>query len=114
IGQLWSPIVFERPGGGSITTHDLLADIYAFFQTRVTRAEVERISALGKDEYRSLVDAYRRRTTQRGLGVLRDWEWREGMKRVDCLGEGRWWWGVSVTYPYHNDDIDGDNLDGMP
>ncbi|KAI6033618.1 hypothetical protein PISMIDRAFT_686581 [Pisolithus microcarpus 441] len=38
------------------------------------------------------------------------------MRRVDCLGQGRWWSGVWVTYPYHNDDIDGDgdNSDAMP
>ncbi|KIK15282.1 hypothetical protein PISMIDRAFT_687393 [Pisolithus microcarpus 441] len=58
-----------------------------------------------------MVDAYRRRTTQRELGALRDWEWREGMRRVDCLGEGRWWWDEWVTYPYHNDG-DHRNLDG--
>ncbi|KIK16052.1 hypothetical protein PISMIDRAFT_32402, partial [Pisolithus microcarpus 441] len=94
IGQLWGPIVIERPGGRSVTVRDLLAGIYAFFQTRVTRAEVEGISALGEDNYQSIVDAYRRRTTQRELGASRDWEWRVGMRRVDCLGEGRWWWGV--------------------
>ncbi|KIK18105.1 hypothetical protein PISMIDRAFT_31945, partial [Pisolithus microcarpus 441] len=114
IGQLWGPIVIKRPGGRSITIHDLLTGIYAFFQRHLMRAEVERISALGEDNYRSLVDAYRWRTTERELGVLRDWEWREGMRRVDCLGEGRWWWGVWVTYPYHDDNIDGDNSDGMP
>ncbi|KAI6099001.1 hypothetical protein F5141DRAFT_404493 [Pisolithus sp. B1] len=31
---------------------------------------------------------YTQTTTQRQLGVLRDWEWREGMRRVDCLGIG--------------------------
>ncbi|KAI6033635.1 hypothetical protein BKA83DRAFT_276854 [Pisolithus microcarpus] len=112
IGQLWGPIVIERSGGRSITVRDLLAGIYAFFRTHVTRAEVDRISSLGRDNYRSMVDAYRRRTTRRDLGALRDWEWREGMRRVDCLGEGRWWWGVWVTYPYHNDG--DDNLDGPP
>ncbi|KAI6033647.1 hypothetical protein BKA83DRAFT_4042985 [Pisolithus microcarpus] len=112
IGQLWGPIVVERSGGRSVTVRDLLAGIYAFFQTRVTRAEVDRISSLGRDNYRSMVDAYRRRTTWRDLGALRDWEWREGMRRVDCLGEGRWWWGVWVSYPYYNDG--DDNLHGPP
>ncbi|KAI5991925.1 hypothetical protein EDD15DRAFT_2549481, partial [Pisolithus albus] len=110
IGQLWGPIVIERLGGRRVTIGDLLAGIYAFLQTRVTRAEVDRISALGEENYQSMVDAYRRRTTRRELGALRDWEWREGVRRVDCLGEGRWWWGAWMTYPYHND---GDsNLDG--
>ncbi|KAI6000268.1 hypothetical protein EDC04DRAFT_2584084, partial [Pisolithus marmoratus] len=100
INQLWSPIVIERPGG-RVTIRDLLEGIHAFFQTRLTHAEVEYISSLGQDNYRLLVDAYRRRTTQRRLGVLRDWEWREGLKRVDCLGDVRWWWGAWVT---HNSD----------
>ncbi|KAI6011122.1 hypothetical protein EDC04DRAFT_781420 [Pisolithus marmoratus] len=97
ISQLWGPIVIERPGG-RVTIRDLLEGIYAFFQTHLTHAEVERISSLGQDNYRSLVDAYRRRTTQRQLGVLRDREWREGLRRVDCLGDRRWWWGAWVTY----------------
>ncbi|KAI6120066.1 hypothetical protein EDD17DRAFT_1012609 [Pisolithus thermaeus] len=97
VNQLWGPIVIERPGR-RVTVRDLLEGIYAFFQTHLTHAEVERISSLGEDNYRLLVDAYRKRTTQRQLGVLRDWEWREGMRRVDCLGDGRWWWGVWVTY----------------
>ncbi|KAI5997066.1 hypothetical protein EDD15DRAFT_2162974, partial [Pisolithus albus] len=95
IGQLWSTIVIERSGGRSVTICDLLAGIYAFFQTCVTRAEVDRISSLGRDSYRSMVDAYRRRTTQSDLGALRDWEWRVGLRRVDRLGEGRWWWGMA-------------------
>ncbi|KAI6044122.1 hypothetical protein EDC04DRAFT_460943 [Pisolithus marmoratus] len=97
ISQLWGPTVIERPGG-RVTIRDLLEGIYAFFQTHLTHAEVERISSLGRDNYRSLVDAYRRRTTQRQLGVLRDREWREGLRRVDCLGDERWWWGAWVTY----------------
>ncbi|KAI5991931.1 hypothetical protein EDD15DRAFT_2274394 [Pisolithus albus] len=112
IGQLWGPIVIERSGGRSVTIRDLLAGIYAFFQTRVTRAEVERISSLGEDNYRSMVDAYRRRTTQSDLGASRDWEWREGVRRVDCLGDGRWWWGAWVIYPYYNDG--NSNLEGIP
>ncbi|KAI6110779.1 hypothetical protein EDD16DRAFT_1710640 [Pisolithus croceorrhizus] len=97
VNQLWGPIVIERPGR-RVTVRDLLEGIYAFFQTHLTRAEVEHISSLGEDNYRLLVEAYRNRTTQRQLGVLRDLEWREGMRRVDCLGDGRWWWGVWVTY----------------
>ncbi|KAI6044099.1 hypothetical protein EDC04DRAFT_2561761, partial [Pisolithus marmoratus] len=97
INQHWGLIVIERPGGG-VTIRDLLEGIYAFFQTRLTHAEVEHISSLGQDNYRLLVDAYRTRTTQRRLGVLRDWEWREGLRRVDCLGDVRWWWGAWVTY----------------
>ncbi|KAI6141424.1 hypothetical protein BKA82DRAFT_3986199, partial [Pisolithus tinctorius] len=64
--------------GGCATIRDLLKGIHAFFQTRLARAEVERIVSLGRDNYHLLVDAYRRRTTQRHLGVLRDWEWRDG------------------------------------
>ncbi|KAI6011109.1 hypothetical protein EDC04DRAFT_2905651 [Pisolithus marmoratus] len=96
IYQLWGPIIVERPGG-RVTIRDLLEGIYAFFQAPLTHAEVERISSLGQDNYRLLVDAYRRRTTQRQLGVLRDREWREGLRRVDCLGDERWWWGARVT-----------------
>ncbi|KAI6094503.1 hypothetical protein F5141DRAFT_1015440 [Pisolithus sp. B1] len=97
VNQLWGPIVIERPER-RVTVHDLLEGIYAFFQTHLTHAEVEHISFLGEDNYRLIVDAYRNRTTQRQLGALRNWEWREGMRRVDCLGDRRWWWGVWVTY----------------
>ncbi|KAI5991862.1 hypothetical protein EDD15DRAFT_2368619 [Pisolithus albus] len=61
---------------------------YAFFRTHLTHAEAERISALGEDDYRSLVDECRQWTTERELGTLRDWEWKEGMRRMDCLREG--------------------------
>lgn len=40
IGQLWGPIVIGRPGGRDITVRDLLAGMYTFFQSQVTRAEV--------------------------------------------------------------------------
>ncbi|KAI5988931.1 hypothetical protein F5J12DRAFT_728026, partial [Pisolithus orientalis] len=97
MSQFWGPIIIERPGG-SVTIRDLLKGIYAFFQTRLTRAEVEHISSLGPNNYGLLVDAYQRRTTQRHLGVLRDCEWREGTRRVDCVGDRKWWWGAWVTY----------------
>ncbi|KAI6140984.1 hypothetical protein BKA82DRAFT_2655103 [Pisolithus tinctorius] len=97
ISQLWGPIVIERPGG-RVTIRDLLERIYAFFQTHLTAAEVEHISSLEPNNYGLLVDAYQRRRTQRRLGVLRDWEWREVMRRVDCLGDRRWWWEVWVTH----------------
>ncbi|KAI6044111.1 hypothetical protein EDC04DRAFT_460536 [Pisolithus marmoratus] len=97
ICQLWGPIIVERPGG-RVTIRDLFEGIYAFFQAPLTHTEMEHISSLGQDNYRLLVDAYRRRTTQRQLGVLRDREWRQGMRRVDCLGDVRWWWGAWVTY----------------
>ncbi|KIN97826.1 hypothetical protein M404DRAFT_67092, partial [Pisolithus tinctorius Marx 270] len=97
ISQLWGPIVIERPGG-RVTIRDLLEGIYIFFQMHLSRAEVEHISSLEPNNYGLLVDAYQRRTTQRHLGVLRDWEWREVMRRVDCLGDRRWWWEVWVTH----------------
>lgn len=101
MSRLWGPIVIEGTRGNTVTIGDLLGGIHAFFQTPLTRAEVDHISSLGHDNYRLLVDAYRTRTTdprvRAGTG-LSEWEWRQGLRRVDCLGDRRWWWGVWVTY----------------
>ncbi|KAL4064730.1 hypothetical protein V8B97DRAFT_1300688 [Scleroderma yunnanense] len=101
MSRLWGPIVIEPARGNTVTIRDLLDGIHTFFQTPLTHAEVGHISTLGRDNYSLLVDAYRKRTTDPRVGAdtgLRDWEWRQGLKRVDCLGDRRWWWGVWVTY----------------
>ncbi|KAI5993982.1 hypothetical protein EDD15DRAFT_872235 [Pisolithus albus] len=87
IGELWGPIVIERPGGRSVTfsrahTHS--------FRTCVTRAEVDRISSFGRDNYQSIVDAYRRRTARRELGAQ-----RLGAEGGD--EEGGLSWGAAVV-----------------
>ncbi|KAG6328873.1 hypothetical protein ID866_10216 [Astraeus odoratus] len=100
MNHLWGPIVVEPERGETVTVRDLLDGIYAFFQIPLTRAEVEHISSLGTDNYHRLVDAYRKRTTENQPRVrgLREWEWRQGLRRVDCLGDRKWWWGTWVTY----------------
>ncbi|KAI5996995.1 hypothetical protein EDD15DRAFT_387575 [Pisolithus albus] len=40
VGQLWGPIVIGRLRGRDITVRDLLAGIFAFYQSQVTHAEV--------------------------------------------------------------------------
>ena len=101
MNRLWGPIVIEPARGNTITIRDFLDGIHTFFQMPLSRAEVDHISSLGRDNYSLLVEAYKRRTTDQRVGAgtgLRDWEWRQGLRRVDCLGDRRWWWGVWVTY----------------
>ncbi|KAI5996998.1 hypothetical protein EDD15DRAFT_2412655 [Pisolithus albus] len=64
-------------------------------ETHFTRAEAERTSALKEDHDGSLLDAYRRRTTRRELGALRDSEWREEMR------EGGLSWRGEESPPDH-------------
>lgn len=97
INRFWGPIVIERPGG-RVTIGDLLEGIYIFFQMHLSRAEVAYISSLGPEYYRLPLAAYQRRVAQRPSGVPRDRDGRDGIRRVDCLGDGRRWWGAWVTH----------------
>ncbi|KAI0261860.1 hypothetical protein BC834DRAFT_829663 [Gloeopeniophorella convolvens] len=100
--DMWPPIRIRKD---CVTSGDVFWAIYNFFQTTVTRTEVDRIAAHSEDTLNRLLDACYRRC--RRAGGLADITRRQGVKRIDCL-EGRtaWWgmwavWALDGTYSLH-------------
>lgn len=99
---LWGPIEVKQSGKKGVSILDVLTSIYDYFQVGVGRREVERMSyALGDGEvYRKMTDAMFQRCIT--TPALPGYEMRAGLKRVDCLGDATFFWGMYITY---NDDL---------
>ncbi|KAF9234745.1 hypothetical protein BU15DRAFT_52219, partial [Melanogaster broomeanus] len=93
MSALWHPIRINQTR--KVTIRDLFDAIYQYFQTPLTHPEVEYIRGLDRNNYHVLEDAYRRRC--RESTSLPGWEARQGLRRVDCLGDRKHWWGVWIT-----------------
>ncbi|KAF9218685.1 hypothetical protein BS17DRAFT_519681 [Gyrodon lividus] len=93
LSTLWGAIVIDQTR--KVTIQDLLDAIYQYFQTPLTHPEVEYIKRLDRSNYHVLEDAYRHRCLQ--SNALPGWEARQGLRRVDCLGDRKYWWGVWVS-----------------
>ncbi|KIJ59984.1 hypothetical protein HYDPIDRAFT_32710 [Hydnomerulius pinastri MD-312] len=93
MSTLWGPIVIDQTG--KVTIRDLFEAIHEYFNTPLNRVEVDYITSLGRNNYNTLVDAYRQRC--RGSSSLPGWEAQQGFRRVDCLGDRKHWWGVWIS-----------------
>lgn len=92
VQQLWGPIKILKQT--TVTAGDILFAIYDYFQTPLTHAEVDFLSGLHPDNYPRLVDAWMARCNV--TPALPGFEARQGLKRVDILGDRRCWWGCWV------------------
>lgn len=97
MAELWGAIAITRKK--SLSIEDLFHEIYNFFQIPLSPPEVERICAAKPDNMQSLQAAFGKRIAAQP-GATHN-EWRMGLKRVDCLGDRRWWWGVWITYNWN-------------
>lgn len=93
MSTLWGPVVVDH--SAPVTLRDLFEAIHQYFQVPLTYPEVKYICELHPDNYRLLTDAYYERC--RESAALPGWEARQGYKRVDVLGDRKYWWGVWIA-----------------
>ncbi len=89
-GQFWGPIIVQSKE--EITVWDVMNAIYEHFQQQLTQSEVDYISDLHPVNYRMMKDAWDQRC--RKSNSLRDWERRQGLRRIDVLGDEKCWYGA--------------------
>ena len=89
----WGPVVVEK--GSAITLGDVLFAVYDFFQRRMSEEDVDFVASLREGNRERMYEAFYRRC--RTSHSLTEWEWRQGMRRVDCLQDRTAWWGTWVS-----------------
>ncbi|KAJ3550642.1 hypothetical protein NM688_g5025 [Phlebia brevispora] len=94
----WGPIAIQKTK--AIKVLDVLMAVYDYFQEQLSEEDVRHLRRLNPNNYRMLVDAYQQRC-RRSL-TLRGWERRQGLRRVDLLGDNRKWWGKGLWITYVN------------
>ena len=89
----------SRPKGVSVW--DVFNGVYEYFQKRVSRRELDRMKEmLGDEELEvKMADAFYQRILV--TPALPGYELKKGLRRVDCLGDACFFWGLYVSY---NDD----------
>lgn len=99
VEKVWGPIKVRASGPGGVTTRDAFNAIYEYFQRTVKKSGLARMKELPEGERleENMKEAFYRRT--RGMPVLPGHD--EALKRLDCLGERSFFWGLYVSY---NDD----------
>ncbi|KIJ11713.1 hypothetical protein PAXINDRAFT_84136 [Paxillus involutus ATCC 200175] len=93
LSTLWGPIVIDQTR--KVTVQDLFNAIHEYFQISLTRPEFEYIKSLDRNNQHVLEDAFEQRVLH--SDALPGWERRQGIRRVDCLGDRKHWWGVWMT-----------------
>lgn len=99
--SLWGHIDVRASGPKGVTVWDVLNGIYEYFQKRVGRRELNRMKEMVGDEQleEKMASAFYQRVLI--TPALPGYELKEGLKRVDCLGDACIFWGLYVSY---NDD----------
>jgi len=99
--RFWGHIDVKASRSKGVTVWDVLNGIYEYFQKRVGRRELNRMKELLGDERleEKMADAFYQRVCI--TPALPGYELKEGLKRVDCLGDSCFFWGLYVSY---NDD----------
>jgi len=98
---LWGHIEVKASRPKGVTVWDVFNGIFEYFQKRVGRRELDRMKEMLGDE--QLEERMAGAFYQRVLitPALPGYELKEGLKRVDCLGDACFFWGLYVSY---NDD----------
>ena len=96
----WGPIVVDKTGsGGRVLFGDIVQAIYDFFQRPLTQDEARVLERDVPAAWAEMTRAFTARCREHpGLAEV---EWKQGMRRVDCLGERYMFWGLWVS---HNAD----------
>ena len=99
--MFWGHIDVKASRSKGVTVWDVFNGIYEYFQKRVGRRELDRMKELLGDERleEKMADAFYQRV--RITPALPGYELKGGLKRVDCLGDSCFFWGLYVSY---NDD----------
>jgi hypothetical protein len=75
---------------------DVLKAVHEFFQKRMNKDEVEKVKAMKEGNWERMIQAMADRC-RRAPG-LPEYEWSQGLRRVDLLGEKTAWGGLQVEY----------------
>jgi hypothetical protein len=96
--RLWGLINVKQSRPGGVRIWDIMLAIHEYFQIRVGRRELDRISkALGDEKvYEKMADAMYQRCIV--TPALPGYEMRNGLKRIDYLGDTTFFWGLYVSY----------------
>ncbi|KAI0365808.1 hypothetical protein BV20DRAFT_953601 [Pilatotrama ljubarskyi] len=97
--NFFGPIHIRKEG--MITIRDTLRAIYDFFQVPITQEQANYMERTYPDVWKDCVEAFRTRCTRSQHIAIPVTEWRQGVKRVDCLGDRVKYWGMWAT---HNPD----------
>lgn len=99
--QMWGCVEIKASRPKGVTVWDVFNGIFEYFQKRVGRRELDRMKEmLGDDQLEEkMADAFYQRLLV--TPALPGYELKQGLKRVDCLGDGCFFWGLYVSY---NDD----------
>jgi len=99
--QQWGHVEIKASRPKGVTVWDVFNGIFEYFQKRVGRRELDRMKGmLGDDKLEEkMADAFYQRLLV--TPALPGYERKEGLKRVDCLGDACFFWGLYVSY---NDD----------
>jgi hypothetical protein len=99
--MLWGHIEVHASRSKGVTVWDVFNGIFEYFQKRVGRRELDRMKEMLGDEKleEKMADAFYQRILV--TPALPGYELKKGLKRVDCLGDACFFWGLYVSY---NDD----------
>jgi hypothetical protein len=98
----WGHIDIRASGPKGVTVWDVFNGIFEYFQKRVGRRELDRMKEMVGDE--QLEEKMAAAFYQRVLitPALPGYELEQGLKRVDCLGDASFFWGLYVSYNDNN------------
>lgn len=91
--HLWNIVRVQRTG--TIKVVDILNSIYEWLQIPLTEAEMEHIERVSPASVEAVLSAFHERS--RTSPALRGWEYLQGPRRIDCLGDVRKWMGLSYS-----------------
>ena len=99
--NLWGHINVKASGLKGVTVWDVFNGIFEYFQKRVGRRELDRMKGMLGDEQleEKMAGAFYQRILV--TPALPGYELKEGLKRVDFMGDACFFWGLYVSY---NDD----------
>ncbi|KAG0703476.1 hypothetical protein DFH29DRAFT_440677 [Suillus ampliporus] len=93
MAYMWNVVRVQRTG--TITVRDVLDAIYEWLQTPLTRAEMEHIEHVSPTSVEAILRALHERAST--SSTLQGWEYLQGPRRIDCLGDIRRWIGLSYS-----------------
>lgn len=93
MAYMWNVIRVQR--SSTIKVQDVLDTIYEWLQTPLTRVEMEHIERVNPDGVEAVLWALQERAST--SLALHGWEYRQGPRRIDRLGDIRRWIGLSYS-----------------
>ncbi|KAG1741792.1 uncharacterized protein EDB91DRAFT_1052376 [Suillus paluster] len=93
MAYMWNVVRVQRTG--AIKVQDVLDAIYEWLQRPLTRAEMEHIERVSPASVEAVLRALHERAST--SPTLHGWEYRQGPRRIDCLGDVRRWMGLSYS-----------------